>query len=156
MRVTAVAFVSGLVFAAALGLAGMTDPQNVQAFLDVTGHWDPSLALVMMSAVAVYAIGAWWARRMARPLLEPSFQGADKKRIDAPLVAGAAVFGLGWGASGYCPGPALVDLAEPSTNLVAFALAMLAGILAYRATRGAVAGKTSSATAFFAPTSHPR
>ena len=112
------AFGAGLLFGIGLWLSGMANPQKVLAFLDVAGNWDPSLLLVMGGAVAVTALAF-------RPLLrrEMSF----KQAIDAPLVMGAAIFGIGWGIGGYCPGPALTALATFSADVLVFVGAMIAG-----------------------------
>jgi uncharacterized membrane protein YedE/YeeE len=122
------ALVSGLVFAVGLGIAGMTQPSRVIGFLDVFGAWDPSLAFVMAGAIAVFMPVFWWVRRvLARPLQLPTH-----KRIDVPLVAGSAMFGVGWGLAGYCPGPALVSLVTLTGPALAFGAAMLAGMRLHR------------------------
>jgi uncharacterized protein len=133
MKQLVVAFVSGALFALGLAVSGMTDPQKVIGFLDVTGAWDPSLALVMVGAIGVHTVAARWALRARRPLLSGAFVLPRVAGIDAPLVAGAALFGLGWGASGFCPGPALLDLAAPSTSVVLFVVSMAVGSFAYQA-----------------------
>ncbi|HEX6239333.1 MAG TPA: DUF6691 family protein [Polyangiales bacterium] len=121
------ALTAGLAFALGLGIAGMTRPANVIAFLDVTGSWDPALAFVMMGAVGVHALALLLGRRRTRPLLEPRFETPSKAGIDARLIAGAAIFGVGWGASGFCPGPALVALMSFSPSVLAFVPAMVVG-----------------------------
>lgn len=123
------AFASGLVFAVGLGVAGMTQPRKVLAFLDVSGAWDPSLAFVMAGAIGVFVPALWWARsRIARRLHLPT-----RKDIDARLVIGSALFGVGWGLSGYCPGPALVSLSSLTVPALTFGLAMLVGMRLHRA-----------------------
>jgi uncharacterized membrane protein YedE/YeeE len=113
------AFGAGLLFGIGLWLSGMANPRKVLDFLDVTGNWDPSLLLVMGGAVAVTAAAF-------RPLLKR--QKMDfKSGIDAPLLAGAALFGIGWGIGGYCPGPALTALANLSAEVLVFVAAMIAG-----------------------------
>jgi uncharacterized membrane protein YedE/YeeE len=131
MKATALAYAAGIVFAIGLGVAGMTNPDKVLGFLDVTGPWDPSLALVMIAAIAVHAGAAQWALHAERPAWADRFVLPRGGAIDAPLVAGAALFGLGWGMVGYCPGPALVDLAMPSRDRALFVAAMIAGVLAF-------------------------
>jgi uncharacterized membrane protein YedE/YeeE len=125
-----VAFASGLLFAVGLAVAGMTDPSKVIAFLDVTGRrvpWDPALALVMMGAIAAYASAYWWSRRaLRRPLLADRFT-EPRSGIEGRLLGGAALFGVGWGLAGYCPGPAVVSLATGSAAAFAFCAAMAAG-----------------------------
>ena len=125
----AVALLLGVAFALGLGVSGMTDPRNVLAFLDVGGRWDGSLALVMGGALAVYVAAARWARAAPRPLAARCFAVPRSGAIDARLLGGAAVFGLGWGIAGYCPGPAVVDaigLAPPTLVFVASMLAATA------------------------------
>jgi uncharacterized membrane protein YedE/YeeE len=134
MRRLSIAFVAGVVFAVGLGISGMTNPEKVVAFLDVAGKWDPSLAFVMAGAIAAHVGAAQWARRAQRPLWSEAFAPAGAAGIDAPLVIGSALFGLGWGISGFCPGPALVDLVAPSASVVTFVVAMIAGVAAFRAT----------------------
>jgi uncharacterized membrane protein YedE/YeeE len=113
------AFGAGLLFGIGLWLSGMANPQKVLAFLDVAGNWDPSLLLVMGGAVAVTAVAF-------RPLLRR--KPIDlKTALDAPLVMGAAIFGIGWGIGGYCPGPALTALSTLSVEVVVFVAAMIAG-----------------------------
>lgn len=122
----AVAAVSGAVFAVGLALSGMTRPTKVLAFLDVaSGAWDPSLALVMAGAVTVYAIVWRLVRGRAAPLLATKWSLPTHKDIDGRLVAGAAIFGIGWGLGGFCPGPALVSLVSGGAGVVTFALAMV-------------------------------
>jgi hypothetical protein len=133
MRALASAFFAGIVFAIGLGLSGMTNPGKVIGFLDVAGHWDPSLAFVMAGAIVVHVGAARWALRAPRPLWAGAFALPASTSIDAQLVVGAALFGLGWGIAGFCPGPALVDLVAPSTSVVTFVSAMIAGIAAVRA-----------------------
>ena len=123
-----VAFVSGLLFALGLGVAGMTQPSRVLAFLDVAGSWDPSLAFVMAGAIAVYMPIFWWARGR----LAPRLHLPTRKDIDVRLVVGAAMFGVGWGLAGYCPGPALVSLATLTGPALVFAIALLVGMSLHR------------------------
>lgn len=125
---TVVSFVSGALFAAGLVLSGMTHPLKVLGFLDVSGRWDPSLALVMGGAIAVMAPVVALVRRRRRPLFESALHEPPMTPIDARLLGGAALFGVGWGIAGFCPGPALVSLATGALPAVAFVLAMLAGI----------------------------
>jgi uncharacterized protein len=126
-----VAFGAGLVFAIGLAISGMTNPAKVIAFLDVTGQrvpWDPSLALVMAGAIASYASAYWWSKRALRkPLLAASFSEPSNRGVDRRLLLGAAIFGVGWGLAGYCPGPAFVSLATGSAAALAFCAAMVAG-----------------------------
>ncbi len=118
----------GAVFALGLVVSGMTDPHRVTAFLDVGGHWDPTLAFVMIGAIAVHAPLAYVIGRRRRPVFAPMFHLPQRAAVDVRLIAGAAVFGVGWGLSGYCPGPALVSLGTAATPVLVFVGAMLAGI----------------------------
>ena len=112
------AFGAGLLFGIGLWLSGMANPSKVLDFLDVTGNWDPSLLLVMGGAVAVTLAGF-------RPLKGKI--SIDKTKVDWPLIAGAAIFGIGWGIGGYCPGPAVTALASLSIGTALFVAAMIAG-----------------------------
>ncbi len=118
---------AGFLFGAGLLLAGMTNPAKVLGFLDVTGRWDPSLALVMVGAIGVHTVLLRLILRRPRPLFAPSFQLPRRTRIDAPLVLGAALFGVGWGLGGVCPGPGIVDAASGSVYAVVFTAAMALG-----------------------------
>jgi uncharacterized protein len=125
---------SGALFALGLALSGMTDPGKVLAFLDVGGAWDPSLAFVMGGAVGFHGLWLWLTRR--RQGRAPASAGASVasagKGIDARLVVGAAIFGVGWGMSGYCPGPALVTLAYGRLEALLFVPAMVSGMVLFR------------------------
>jgi uncharacterized membrane protein YedE/YeeE len=124
-------FLCGLVFGAGLLFSGMTEPAKVLGFLDIFGAWDATLAFVMGGAVAVSAVGFALARRRDMPLFAPSYLWPTRRDIDAPLVAGAVLFGIGWGLVGICPGPALVNLAGLSLPIVVFVGAMVIGMLGY-------------------------
>lgn len=127
-----VAFLSGLVFAAGLCVSGMTRPSKVLAFLDVTGNWDPSLAFVMIGAIGVAALAFRLSRRRPAPLYNQQFQLPDaRRRIGLSLVAGAALFGVGWGLSGLCPGPAVVSLASGQSSALVFVGAMAVGMVVH-------------------------
>jgi uncharacterized protein len=127
------ASVAGVLFGVGLLVSGMTQPSKVLGFLDLAGDWDPSLAFVMGGALAVHALFARVARRPgARPLLADEFDLSTRQRADVPLVVGAALFGVGWGIAGYCPGPALVSVASLSVPTLAFVAAMATGMLAVR------------------------
>jgi uncharacterized membrane protein YedE/YeeE len=126
----AVALVAGALFGIGLGISGMARPTKVLAFLDVAGAWDPSLAFVMIGAIAVYAVAVFVAKRVrATPFASDTFQWPELTAVDRPLVAGAALFGIGWGLGGYCPGPALLGAASGNLNAVVFVGAMIAGML---------------------------
>ena len=123
-------FALGALFAIGLGISGMTQPLKVLGFLDVFGAWDPALLFVMGGAVAVTFSGYRFVLGRARPLLGASFDLPSRRNIDIQLLAGASLFGVGWGLAGFCPGPALVALASGSIDVVIFVMAMFAGFLA--------------------------
>jgi uncharacterized membrane protein YedE/YeeE len=129
---TAVAGLCGAFFGAGLAISGMTNPAKVQAFLDVLGPWDPTLAFVMGGALAVSAAGYRLARRRERAWLGDAFGIPTRSEIDASLVGGASLFGIGWGLVGLCPGPALANLFRGSSEIALFVAAMLAGMLLHR------------------------
>lgn len=119
----------GLVFGAGLLISGMVQPTKVLAFLDIFGAWDPSLAVVMMAALAVSIPGFMLANGRSQPLLATGSFRPTRDDIDRPLVIGAALFGIGWGLVGLCPGPALESLATLSPGVIAFVGAMAAGMV---------------------------
>jgi len=125
------AFLAGLVFGLGLILSGMTDPGKVIGFLDLTGNWDPSLAFVMGGAVQVGFLAFAIARRRTRNFLGGAMRVPDRRDIDARLVGGSAVFGIGWGLAGFCPGPALVSFGSGQDKAAVFVAAMLLGMLVY-------------------------
>lgn len=118
----------GLIFGAGLALSDMVNPARVLAFLDIAGAWDPTLAFVMAGAVIPSALGYAAARRMKRPLLAEQFRIPQNRTLEGRLVAGALLFGVGWGLAGLCPGPAIAGLALGQWQLWLFAAAMLAGM----------------------------
>jgi hypothetical protein len=128
------AFACGLIFALGLGLSGMTQPSKVLGFLDVVpgaqGGWDPSLAFVMVGAIGVHAIFVRLARRATAPLFAERFVWPADGPVDRRLIAGACIFGIGWGLAGYCPGPALVGVASASPGVLLFVAAMGVGTVA--------------------------
>lgn len=123
-----VGLLTGLLFGFGLALSGMTQPEKVLGFLDVAGRWDPSLLLVLGGAVGVTAISFRFILRRKRPVLDMRYYFSEESHIDRPLLIGAALFGVGWGIGGYCPGPAVTLIAAPSWELWAFLPAMLLGI----------------------------
>lgn len=127
-------FLSGLLFALGLGIAGMTQPEKVIGFLDITGDWDPSLMFVMGGAVGINMLLYRLTRRRPCPVYSNQFTSPRQRKINWRLLVGAAIFGTGWGISGYCPGPALVSTTAATTAIAVFVLAMLAGMLLYRVT----------------------
>jgi len=125
------AFIVGLVFGIGLIVAGMTNPAKVQGFLDLAGHWDPSLAFVMGGAILVGLVAFRFAGRRERSLLGQAMRLPAATRIDRRLVLGGLAFGVGWGLAGFCPGPALASLATGSGKARVFTVAMLAGMLLF-------------------------
>lgn len=137
MKSTLIALLSGTLFGFGLAWSGMTNPGRVAAFLDVAGAWDATLLLVMASALAVTTLAFRFILRRPSPLFAVRFSLPTRTRIDVPLLAGAAAFGVGWGLGGLCPGPALAGLVSGAPLLVLFVAAMIAGQwLAARFERG--------------------
>ena len=131
----ALAFVAGAVFAVGLVLAGMTQPTKVLAFLDVGGAWDPTLAFVMGGAVLAHLAGLRLVAGRGAPLFADAFARPPRTDLDLRLLAGAAIFGVGWGLAGYCPGPALTSLGGGGTDALVFVGAATVGMLLERAAR---------------------
>ena len=131
-----VSLLAGMVFGLGLGISGMTDPNKVLGFLDVTGAWDPSLMLVLGGAVGVTALSFRFVLRSSEPLLGGAFHLPERRQVDLPLLAGAALFGAGWGLSGYCPGPGVALLANLSWETWVFIPSLLAGMLLHRVPGG--------------------
>lgn len=135
MQRTIIAGLIGLVFGLGMAISGMANPAKVLNFFDFAGSWDPSLALVMASALLVTAIGYRFALRRERPILEDRFHLPTGRKLDLPLVAGSAIFGVGWGISGFCPGGAVPALGLGELSAWIFVGTMLAGIAAARTIR---------------------
>jgi uncharacterized membrane protein YedE/YeeE len=131
MRIGA-SLAAGLLFGLGLVISGMSDPAKILNFLDIFGSWDPSLAFVMAGAVAVTFLGYRFVLMRKQPLFDVSFHLPTAKDIDPPLIAGAATFGLGWGLSGFCPGPAFTALPLFAQGTLAFVPAMIVGMWAAR------------------------
>ena len=152
MRTVWPAFVSGALFGAGLTVSQMVNPAKVAAFLDVAGDWDPSLALVMGGALAVTAVAYRLTLRRGAPLCAPEFRLPGASRIDARLIGGSAVFGIGWGLGGFCPGPAIASLGYGASSSLLFVAAMLLGMLGWewrpaaRASEAVVTGAGGLAT----------
>lgn len=130
------AFIAGLLFGLGLLLAGMADPAKVLAFLDLAGDWDPSLALVMAGAIGAAALPLNLAQRRTKALLGGAMQLPTRRDLDARLVGGSLLFGVGWGIAGMCPGPALAILLTGHWQVLLFVAAMLAGMLIFTALEG--------------------
>ncbi len=125
-----VAIASGLLFGLGLGLSQMIDRQRVLGFLDITGHWDPTLLFVLGGAVTVTVIAFRFVLRLPQPVFATKFRLPTRTDVDWPLVLGAAVFGIGWGIAGYCPGPAIVAVVLKSWSPIVFLGAFVIGSLA--------------------------
>jgi uncharacterized protein len=121
-------FLCGLIFGSGLMISGMTQPAKVLGFLDILGRWDPTLAFVMASALAISILGYALARRQGRPIFAAQYLWPTRTDIDRPLVVGSLLFGIGWGLAGLCPGPALENLATLSPRVIVFVIAMIAGM----------------------------
>lgn len=132
MKTKLVALVAGVLFGFGLALSHMADPNKVLAFLDIVGAWDPSLALVMGGAVLVFAPAFVLIRRASGPWIGTSFHLPTRSEIDGHLLGGAALFGLGWGLAGYCPGPALAALTFNLHEAIPFVVSIVVGGLAVR------------------------
>jgi uncharacterized membrane protein YedE/YeeE len=153
-RQLATALLCGLIFGVGLCVSGMTDPKNVIAFLDVAGKWSPNLGGVMLGAIAVHAGWLWFGGRLertAKPDVESDAATttslrplASGKRVDAALVGGAALFGIGWGFAGYCPGPALVALGSGASGVALFVAAMGLGMALNVAAGAAVCSRSNT------------
>ena len=145
MKAAATSFLSGVVFALGLGISGMTRPIKVIGFLDFFGQWDASLALVMIGAIGVYFIAYRASRRMSSPILAARFSIPTRTDLDGRLIAGAALFGTGWGLGGFCPGPAITSLASGAAPVAVFVAAMTAGIYLHGWTAGRETFRTPDA-----------
>ena len=123
-----IALISGSLFGAGLLVSGMTNPAKVQGWLDIFGNWDPTLAFVLGGAMLPMALAWRIAARMRRPLAGTAFPAAAGRHIDRRLISGSALFGLGWGIAGLCPGPALASIGFGGAAIWTFVAAMVAGI----------------------------
>ncbi len=146
MKSTLAGFGSGALFGLGLIVAGMTKPEKVIGFLDFTGSWDPSLMFVMGGAVMVHFILFRVVRRLPTPVFDTKFHIPTRRDLDVRLLIGAALFGIGWGLGGFCPGPGLVSLASGSLAPIVFVLAMTAGMLVQRTWDSIRLRKTEGAT----------
>lgn len=129
-----IAVACGLLFGAGLAISDMTNPSRVLAFLDLAGTWDPSALFVFAGALPVSGLAYWLARRRAAPFFDERFHLPTTNAIDGRLIAGAVLFGLGWGIAGFCPGPALTAVISGQGGVFLFLGAMFAGMALYRLT----------------------
>lgn len=126
-----VSFAAGGLFSVGLAIAGMTKPSKVVGFLDVAGNWDPSLAFVMIGAIAVYFVANRLVKGRAMPIAGGSFHLPTRRDIEPNLVIGASLFGIGWGLAGYCPGPGLTSLGTGTIQSMVFVLMMSLGMVVF-------------------------
>lgn len=136
MKTVVSALICGLLFGAGLAVSGMMNPAKVLGFLDIAGAWDPTLAFVMGGALAITVPGFALLKKRTGPLFEPNFNLPTRRDIDTRLIIGAAIFGVGWGVVGFCPGPALAALGSGMTEVAVFVGAMIAGMAIFRLTLG--------------------
>lgn len=130
MNVIIASLLSGLLFGFGLIVSGMSNPARVLNFLDFSANWDATLAFVMGGAIAIAAPGIYWVRKRNKPLFADNFDIPTSKVIDSKLITGSAMFGIGWGISGFCPGPAVVAIASLQSDVLLFVGAMVVGMLA--------------------------
>ena len=123
---------AGAIFGAGLALAGMLNPAKVVGFLDIFGMWDPSLGLVMAGGILVNATGHYFVMKRHRPMFDTRFELPTSNNIDRPLLIGSAIFGIGWGLAGYCPGPVVASLLLQPADMLPFLVTLLAGAFAGR------------------------
>lgn len=128
MKSTLSAFAAGVLFGLGLIVSEMVNPRRVQGFLDISGNWDPTLVFVMAGALLMTGIGYRWVLRRSKPLFEASFSVPSNRMIDLRLIVGAILFGVGWGLSGLCPGPAIVGVTTFNPGVVIFIAAMIVGM----------------------------
>ena len=154
MKVKLGAFLGGLLFGVGLAVSGMTQPAKIVGFFDFFGSWDPSLAFVMLGALLVYTpiyravVGKW-----SRPIWAQGFSLPTRKDIDGRLIAGSALFGVGWGLGGYCPGPAFTSVGARSEQALIFGAALIVGVGAYQILQRTREAKLASTTEARAATS---
>jgi uncharacterized membrane protein YedE/YeeE len=122
------ALIAGVIFGVGLAIAGMLNPAKVTGFLDLFGSWDPSLAFVMMGAIAVNATGHFLFVKKGKPLFATDFSLPTATRIDRPLLIGSAIFGIGWGMAGLCPGPVVASLILNPQVIFVFLMVLLIGL----------------------------
>lgn len=145
MRQLLIALATGIIFGAGLTISDMVNPARVLAFLDIFGDWDPALAFVMGGAIIPAAIAFAASQRLRQPLLERKFFIPENRIIDRQLIAGAAIFGAGWGLVGYCPGPAIAGVAFGDWQPITFIAAMVAGMWLHRLMSDLSKAKASAA-----------
>lgn len=123
-----ISFIVGVLFALGLGISGMTQAQVVRGFLDIFGNWNPALLGVMIGAISVHSLLYYFIRKRSTPLLDSHFHVPKKVNIDKKLLVGAAIFGIGWGWAGICPGPGIVSATSGNGGILLFVLSMIGGM----------------------------
>lgn len=131
MKKYLVAFAGGIIFGLGLCISKMVDPNKIMGFLDVAGNWDPSLLLVMFSALVIVSIGYRLALKREKPVLDKKFYLPTNNQLDIKLILGAILFGVGWGLIGYCPGPIVTSLGFLSVDIVLVFISMLVGMVSW-------------------------
>lgn len=148
-----VAFVCGLLFSIGAGLSGMVRPSKVTGFLDFTSNWDPSLMFVMVGALTIMGITWRIVRGLKTPLIDGQFPTSPSSKLDSSLLGGAALFGIGWGLGGFCPGPAITSVFTGSSCAI-FLVSMLAGMALHKLlTQKTIVGESSDETGLVTPAS---
>jgi len=132
MKLILISLISGILFGAGLTLSQMTNPDKVLNFLDITGNWDPSLIFVMVGALAVTTICFRNVLKRPKPLFDQSFYLSSKTAIDKPLIIGAILFGIGWGMTGYCPGPSVAGLGLGNVGAIVMVVSLYLGFITHR------------------------
>ena len=145
MRAILIGLIAGLLFGVGLAIGGMTDPAVVLGFLDIAGAWNPQLMFVMAAGVPVTFIGYRLAFGRSAPIWAEAFPTPAANAIDRRLIVGAALFGIGWGLAGYCPGPAVASLASGRAAVLGFVLAMIVGMIVVRAGPSLLIGRAATA-----------
>ena len=136
MKVTITSLITGIIFAIGLGLSGMMDPKKVIGFLNITGKWDPSLMMVMGGAIIFNVVSFRLIIKKTKPLFSDEFSIPALKKLDKNVLIGPAIFGIGWGLAGICPGPAIANLASLSPDAILFVASMTVGMLLFKITLG--------------------
>jgi len=140
-----VSYIIGLIFGVGISISGMANPAKVLNFFDVAGSWDPSLIFVMGGALVTTFVGYRFVLRRPAPALEDSFQVPTRRDFDLSLIGGSAVFGIGWGIAGFCPGGALPALGTGRWEVITFTLALVAGVLVAKALQRVALAKAANA-----------
>ena len=138
------AFIAGAIFSIGLTISGMSNPENVIGFLDIAGNWNPALMFVLLSAVVVTGLGYRLAWKRTQPLFEPNFSVPTSRILDGRLMTGSAIFGIGWGLIGLCPGPALSSVASGNSSVLVFIAAMFGGMILQRNVSGFIESQKKS------------